>query len=78
MSDFNLTLLVNEQEIEILTISETIEPFSDAEFQFETLQDFLEVGDYNLIGIVSDTDDEYGNNDTQGIRLIRFINLMQE
>ena len=40
MSDFTLTLLVADQEIETLTISETIEPFSNAEFQFETLQDF--------------------------------------
>ena len=64
MSDFSLTLIVDEQEIETLTISETIEPFSNVEFQFETLHDFSEVGDYNLIGIVSDNDDEYGNNDT--------------
>ena len=64
MSDFTLTLLVDDQEIETLTISETIEPFSNVEFQFETLQDFSEVGEYYLTGIVSDTDDEYGNNDT--------------
>ena len=75
MSDFNLTLLVNDQEIETLTISETIEPFSNAEFQFETLQDFSEVGDYNLTGIVSDTDDEYGNNDTLSYTLNKIHQL---
>ena len=74
MSDFTLTLLVDDQEIETLTISETIEPFSNAEFQFETLQDFSEVGEYYLTGIVSDTDDEYGNNDTLRYSSIRFIN----
>ena len=75
MSDFTLTLLVDEQEVETLTINETIEPFSNAEFQFETLQDFSEVGDYNLTGIVSDTDDEYGNNDTLRYTLNKIYQL---
>jgi hypothetical protein len=64
MSDFTLTLLVDNQEVETLTITETIEPFSNAEFEFEILQDFSETGDYVLTGIVTDLDDEYGNNDT--------------
>ena len=75
MSDFTLTLLVDDQEIETLTISETIEPFSNVEFQFETLQDFSEVGDYNLTGIVSDIDDEYGNNDTLRYTLNKIYQL---
>jgi hypothetical protein len=64
MNDFNLKLLIDDQEVETLTITETIEPFSNAEFQFEIPQDFSSTGDYNLIGIVTDEDDEYGNNDT--------------
>jgi len=64
MNDFNLTLLIDDQEVETLTITETIEPFSNTEFQFEIPQDFSATGDYNLIGIVTDVDDEYGNNDT--------------
>ena len=64
MNDFNLTLLIDDQEVETLTITETIEPFSNAEFQFLIPQDFSTAGDYNLMGIVSDVDDEYGNNDT--------------
>ena len=64
MSDFELTLLVNDELIETLTIEETIEPFSSAEFEFTLPQDFSLIGDYNLTGIVTDEDDEYGNNDT--------------
>ena len=64
MSDFELTLLVNDQFVETLTIDETIEPFSSAEFEFTLPQDFSLVGDYTLTGIVTDEDDEYGNNDT--------------
>ena len=64
MNDFNLTLLIDDQEVETLTITETIEPFSSSEIQFEIPQDFSVTGDYNLIGIVTDVDDEYGNNDT--------------
>ncbi|MDG1917673.1 MAG: PEP/pyruvate-binding domain-containing protein [Flavobacteriales bacterium] len=78
MSDFTLTLFVDDQEIETLTINETIEPFSDAEFQFETLQDFSETGDYHLTGIVSDINDEYGNNDTLDYILTKINQLDAE
>ena len=64
MNDFNLILLIDDQEVETLTVTETIEPFSNAEIQFVIPQDFSATGDYNLMGIISDVDDEYGNNDT--------------
>ncbi len=64
MSDFDLTLIVDGQLIETLIITDTIEPFSDASFQFTIPQDFSTIGDYNISCIVSDLDDEYGNNDT--------------
>lgn len=64
MSDFDITLFVDDQWIETLTITETIEPFSDADFQFTVPQDFSTIGDYNITGIVTDIDDQYGNNDT--------------
>ncbi|MBL6657905.1 MAG: T9SS type A sorting domain-containing protein [Flavobacteriales bacterium] len=75
MSDFTLTLLVDDQEIETLTITETLEPFSNAEFEFQSLQDFSNEGDYNLRGIVSDVDDEYGNNDTLNYTLTKIHQL---
>ena len=64
MSDFDLTLMINNQEVETLTITDNIEPFSHLEFQFEIPQDFSVIGEYLLTGIVIDSDDEYGNNDT--------------
>ena len=75
MSDFSLTLLVDGQEVETLTITETIEPFTNAEFEFEISQDFSEIGDYNLTGIVTDVDDEYGNNDTLNYLLTKIHQL---
>ena len=64
MNDFELTLLVDGELIETLSIDETIEPFSSAEFEFTVPVDFSEIGGYNLTGIITDEDDEYGNNDT--------------
>ena len=78
MSDFTLDLLVDGQEAETLTITETIDPFSDAEFEFDILQDFSEIGDYNLRGIVSDAEDEYGNNDTLDFTLTKIHQLDAE
>ena len=64
MSDFDLELIVDGQSVETISISQTIEPFSDADFQFTAPQDFSSFGDYNLTAILSHEDDEYGNNDT--------------
>ena len=64
MSDFDLSLLVDGQLMETMNITDVIEPFGDAEFQFSVPQDFSTTGDYLITGIVSDPDDGYGNNDT--------------
>ncbi|MDC0600047.1 T9SS type A sorting domain-containing protein [Flavobacteriales bacterium] len=64
MSNFDLSLLVNGEPVETLTITETIAPFGDAEFQFATPQDFSSTGEYLITGIVSDPEDGYANNDT--------------
>lgn len=64
MSDFDIKLMVDGQLMETINIPSTIEPFSEADFQFSVPQDFSAIGDYNITGIVSDVDDEYGNNDT--------------
>jgi hypothetical protein len=69
MSDFDIALLVDDQLMETITITDIIEPFSDADFQFTTAQDFSTIGDYNLRVIVTDIDDEYGNNDTLDVVL---------
>ncbi len=64
MSDFDITLLVDDQWIETINITETIEPFSAADFQFTVPQDFSTVGDYKITAIVNDVHDEYERNDT--------------
>ena len=64
MSNFGLSLMVDGQVVDTMTITETIAPFSDAEFQFTAPQDFSAIGDYLIAGIVSDPDDGYSNNDT--------------
>lgn len=64
MSDFDISLSVDGQFVESLTITDTIKPFEDAAFQFTLPQDFSTIGNYNITGVVSDLDDEYANNDT--------------
>lgn len=69
MSDFDLELMIDGQSVETMSIDDTIEPFSEANFQFTIPQDFSAVGEYNLSGIVLDGDDEYGSNDTLNVVL---------
>lgn len=69
MHDFDITLMIDAQFMETITITDTIHPFSDADFQFTVPQDFSIIGDYNVTGIVTDIDDEYGNNDTLNVVL---------
>jgi hypothetical protein len=64
MSDFDLSLLVDGELMETINITDVIEPFSEAEFQFTTPQDFSATGDYLITGVVTHPDDGYGNNDT--------------
>lgn len=67
MSDFDVELMVDGQSIETLNITQTIEPFSEADFQFSVPQNFSAIGDYSVTGIVTHADDEYGNNDTLNV-----------
>ncbi len=75
MSDFDIALLVDGQLVETITITETIEPFSEADFQFSIPQDFSAIGDSNITGIVTDVDDEYGSNDTLNVVLSKVYAL---
>ena len=69
MNDFDISLVVDGQLMETITITDTIKPFTDADFQFSVPQDFSTIGDYNITGIVTDIEDEYGNNDTLNVVL---------
>ena len=47
MSDFDIELIFNDEIVETLTITETIEPFEESDFQFTAPID-LSSGDYNI------------------------------
>jgi hypothetical protein len=75
MSDFDIELVIDGQSIQTINVTSTIEPFSDADFQFPLPQDFSAIGDYDVRTIVSHVDDEYGNNDTLDIVLTKLHEL---
>ena len=64
MSGFDISLFVDDQFVETITITDTLSPLTDAEYQFTVPQDFSVIGDYNITTIVSDTTDGYHGNDT--------------
>lgn len=64
MSDFDISLWVDGQFVETISVSDTLRSFTDAEYQFTVSQDFSAIGDYALTTIVSDTLDGYDRNDT--------------
>ncbi|MFK7775831.1 MAG: PEP/pyruvate-binding domain-containing protein [Saprospiraceae bacterium] len=64
MSDFELSLYVGGQLEETIMISDTLSPFSSAEYEFTVPQDFSMLGDYNIEVVLIDTTDGYSRNDT--------------
>ena len=75
MTDFNIELLVDGQSMQTLIIDQTIEPFSEADYQFSVPQDFSNIGDYTVTSIVNHIDDEYENNDTLSV-VLRKVHLL--
>lgn len=67
MSDFEIELLINDQPVETLTISQTIPPFSASDFQFSVPHDFSTIGDYNITVNVNQILDEYENNNSLSV-----------
>ncbi|MFT5185773.1 MAG: hypothetical protein ACI84C_002922, partial [Flavobacteriales bacterium] len=78
MHDFEIELVVDDETMETILITDTIHPFSEADFQFTMPQDFSAIGDYIITGIVTDPDDEYGNNDTLNVVLSKVHELNGE
>ncbi len=64
MSEFDIELILNEQTLETITISETIQPFNESDFQFSVPIDLSNNGDYDVTVNVSHPDDVYENNDS--------------
>ncbi|MCH2197582.1 MAG: T9SS type A sorting domain-containing protein [Flavobacteriales bacterium] len=69
MYDFDIELVVDGESMETIFITDSIHPFNEANFQFTVPIDLSFVGDYDIQTIVSDPDDEYGNNDTLNVVL---------
>ncbi len=64
MDNFDLSLTVDGDIKETLSITDTLMRFTDKEYQFSVPQDFSMIGDYNLSVIVSHPNDGYSKNDT--------------
>jgi len=75
MTDFNIELLVDGQLMETIIIDQTIEPFSEADYQFSVPQDFSNIGDYTVTSIVNHINDEYENNDTLSV-VLRKVHML--
>ena len=64
MQDFEISLIVEDQIVETISISDNLEPQSSAEYQFMLPQDFSTIGDYQIGAIVNHPSDGYATNDT--------------
>ena len=64
MKDFTVSLLIEDEVIETIQVSEVLPTFSSTEIQFITPQDFSEFKDYSVGVIVSHPEDGYERNDT--------------
>ena len=64
MSNFEVSLLIDDTVVETIMVSDELNPQSTGEYQFTIPQDFSTIGDYNLSAIVSDINDGYAKNDT--------------
>ena len=73
MSEFDIQLVFNDLIIETITVSETIEPFSEADFQFSVPIDFSENGDYEITVNVIHPDDVYENNDSLTVTISNIL-----
>lgn len=71
MTDFEVSLLIEDVVVETLTISDTLSPQVSAEYQFTIPQDFSTIGDYNIALVVSHDTDGYSANDTLNTVLSR-------
>lgn len=64
MSDFDIALYINNQYIQTLPVSNTIEAFNSAEYQFPVPVNFSVIGNYSVKCILSDDEDQFAKNDT--------------
>ena len=73
MSDFDIELMFNGEVVETITISETIEPFSEADFEFSVPLDMSTNGDYEITVNITHPEDVYENNDSLTITVSNIL-----
>ncbi len=76
MGDFELSLMINNEVVETMQISEPISAFRTASYEFTTPQDFSEVGLYDVAVITSHPMDGYDKNDTLQVE-VRKLNALE-
>lgn len=64
IQDFDLSLIIDQEVVETISVDAPLQPFSDSEYQFSLPQDFSEKGDYNVSVAVTHPQDGYDRNDT--------------
>jgi hypothetical protein len=75
ISDFDIELIINNQTVETLSISQTIPTFSEADFQFTIPHDFSSIGDYNITVNVSHVNDEFENNNSLSVVVSKILEM---
>ncbi len=78
MQNFDISLLLEDELIETLTISDVMDPQSSEDYQFTVPQDFSETGNYNVSVIVNHPMDGYSRNDTLHTIIRNLYNLEAE
>ncbi len=64
MNNFDISLLLEDQIVETITVEESLNSQTSADYQFTIPQNFSTIGDYNISAIVSHPSDGYELNDT--------------
>jgi len=64
ISDFELSLLVEDELVETIQINEVLNPQSSNDYEFTMPQDFSTLGEHNIAVVVAHPEDGYSRNDT--------------
>lgn len=64
LRNFDLSLIMNDQVVETLEITDLLGPQTDANYQFTIPIDLSTIGEYEVSVLVSHPDDGYSKNDT--------------
>jgi len=69
LSDFEVSLFIEDVLTETINVTDTLRHFNQAEYQFTIPQNFSMIGDYDITVVVDHPEDGYERNDTLITRL---------